>query len=289
MTTAASTNPVSLPARSGIGLHPAHYRDMLARRPPLAFLEVHSENYFGAGGPPHHHLENLRADYPLSLHGVGLSLGSTDPLDHSHLLKLKALSARYQPELVSDHLCWSSASGLHTHDLLPLPFTEEVIRHVAARIRQVQDVLGRRLLVENATGYVEFAASDMSEWAFVRAIVEEADCDLLLDVNNIYVNAFNLGFDPLTYIEAMPAERIKEIHLAGFDHDEHADCLVDTHGKPVRTPVWDLYRDTIAHVGPRPTLIEWDTDIPPLHTLLGEAARANTILEADSHARRITA
>jgi len=289
MTAVACKPDATLPARSGIGLRPAHYRDMLARRPPLAFLEVHSENYFGAGGPPHHYLENLRADYPLSLHGVSLSLGSTDPLDHAHLLKLKALAVRYQPELVSDHLCWTSADGLHTHDLLPLPFTEEVIRHVAARIRQVQDVLERRLLVENATGYVEFAASNMSEWAFVRAVVEEADCDLLLDVNNVYVNAINLSFDPLTYIEAMPAERIKEIHLAGFDYDEHADCLVDTHGKPVRTPVWDLYRDTIARIGPRPTLIEWDTDIPPLDTLLGEAARANMILEADSHARRIAA
>lgn len=289
MTAVARKPDATLPARSGIGLRPAHYRDMLARRPPLAFLEVHSENYFGAGGPPHHYLENLRADYPLSLHGVGLSLGSTDPLDLDHLAKLKALAERYQPELVSDHLCWTSAGGLHTHDLLPLPFTEEVIRHVVARIRQVQDVLGRRLLVENATGYVEFAASEMSEWVFVRAIVEEADCDLLLDVNNVYVNAINLGFDPLTYIEAMPAERIKEIHLAGFDFDEHADCLVDTHGKPVRMPVWDLYRDTIAHIGPRHTLIEWDTDIPPLDTLLDEAARANTILEADSHARRIAA
>jgi len=289
MTTAASTNPVSPPARAGIGLRPTHYRDMLARRPPLAFLEIHSENYFGAGGPPHHYLEKLRTDYPLSLHGVGLSLGSTDPLDFAHLEKLKALAARYQPELVSDHLCWTSADGLHTHDLLPLPFTDEVVRHVSARIRQVQDVLERRLLVENATGYVEFAASDMSEWAFVRAVVEEADCDLLLDVNNIYVNAVNLDFDPLTYIEAMPADRIKEIHLAGFDYDEHADCLVDTHGKPVRTPVWDLYRDTIARIGPRPTLIEWDTDIPPLDTLLGEAARANAILEADCHARRIAA
>lgn len=289
MTAAAPHHDATLSSRSGIGLRPTHYRDMLARRPPLAFLEVHSENYFGAGGPPHFYLENLRADYPLSLHGVGLSLGSTDPLDSGYLAQLKALVARYQPELVSDHLCWTSAGGLHTHDLLPLPFTEEVVHHVAGRIRHVQDVLERRLLVENATGYVEFAASDLSEWAFVRAVVEEADCDLLLDVNNVYVNAFNLGFDPLTYIEAMPAERIKEIHLAGFDHDERADCLVDTHGKPVRAPVWDLYRDTIDRIGPCPTLIEWDTDVPSLDTLLDEAARANSILEADAHARRIAA
>lgn len=289
MTAAVSMTESDIPARAGIGLRPAHYREMLARRPPLAFLEVHSENYFGAGGPPHHYLEHLRADYPLSLHGVGMSLGSSDPLDPAYLAQLKTLIDRYQPARVSDHLCWTSAGGLHTHDLLPLPYTEEVVRHVAARIRQAQEILEHRLLVENATGYVEFAASDMSEWDFVRAVVEEADCDLLLDVNNIYVNAINLGFDPLTYIEAMPAERIREIHLAGFDRDARADCLVDTHGKPVCKPVWDLYRDTIARIGPRPTLIEWDTDIPSLDTLLEETARANVILEADHHARRLAA
>ena len=289
MTAAVPEISATIPAYAGIGLRPAHYRDMLARRPSLAFLEVHSENYFGAGGPPHAYLERLRGDYPLSLHGVGLSLGSTDLLDRTYLAQLKTLIARYQPERVSDHLCWTSAGGLHTHDLLPLPYTEEVVRHVAARIRQAQNELGRRLLVENATSYVEFAASEMSEWDFVRAIVEEADCDLLLDVNNIYVNAINLGFDPLTYIEAMPAGRIQEIHLAGFDHDEHVDCLVDTHGKPVRAPVWDLYRETIDRIGPRPTLIEWDTDIPSLDTLLEEAGRANTILEAYHHARRLAA
>lgn len=289
MTAAAPFCPLDIPARAGIGLRPAHYQDMQTRRPPLAFLEVHSENYFGAGGPPHVHLEQLRTDYPLSLHGVGMSLGSTDPLDRTYLAQLKTLIARYQPDRVSDHLCWTSVGGVHTHDLLPLPYTEDVVRHLAARIRQAQDILERRLLVENATSYVEFAASDMREWDFVRAIVEEADCDLLLDVNNIYVNAINLGFDPLTYIEAMPTDRVKEIHLAGFDHDSRIDCLVDTHGKPVREPVWDLYRQTIAHMGSRPTLIEWDTDIPPLDTLLAEAARANTILEADHHARRLAA
>jgi len=281
--------PMPIPAGAGIGLRPAHYRDMLAQRPPLAFLEAHSENYFGAGGPPHFYLEQLRADYPLSLHGVGLSLGSTDPLDSTHLAQLKALTTRYQPVLVSDHLCWTSAGGLHTHDLLPLPLTADVVLHVAGRIRQVQDVLERRLLVENVTGYVEFAASDMTEWDFVRAVIEEADCDLLLDVNNVYVNAINLGFDPLTYIEAMPAARVQEIHLAGFDRDERADCLVDTHGKPVCGAVWDLYRTTLTRIGPRPTLIEWDTDIPALDTLLDEAARADVILEAGRHARRAAA
>ena len=252
---------------------------MLARRPPLAFLEVHSENYFGAGGPPHFYLEQLRQDYPLSLHGVGLSLGSGDPLHPVHLAKLKHLIDRYQPDLVSDHLCWTSAGGTHAHDLLPLPFTRAMVHHVAARIRQVQDALGRRILVENASSYVAFAESEMTEWAFVNEVVAEADCLLLLDVNNVYVNAVNHGFDAREYLDAMPSARVAEIHLAGFDTDERAQCLVDTHGKPVHAPVWDLYRDTVRRIGPRPTLIEWDADLPPLDELLAEAARANVILD----------
>lgn len=276
MTTAA---PLCIAPAAGIGLRPPHYREMLARRPSLAFLEVHSENYFGAGGPPHHHLEQLRQDYPLSLHGVGLSLGSGDPLDTGHLAKLKQLAERYQPALVSDHLCWTSVDGTHAHDLLPLPFTRGMARHVAARIRQVQDALGRRILVENASAYVAFAESEMSEWAFVNEVIEAADCLLLLDVNNVYVNAVNHGFDARDYLDAMPSERVAEIHLAGFDTDERAQCLVDTHGKPVHEPVWTLYRETVRRIGPRPTLIEWDADIPPLDVLLGEAAKANAILE----------
>ncbi len=276
MTTAA---PLCIAPAAGIGLRPPHYREMLARRPSLAFLEVHSENYFGAGGPPHHHLEQLRQDYPLSLHGVGLSLGSGDPLDTGHLAKLKQLAERYQPALVSDHLCWTSVDGTHAHDLLPLPFTRGMARHVAARIRQVQDALGRRILVENASAYVAFAESEMSEWAFVNEVIEAADCLLLLDVNNVYVNAVNHGFDARDYLGAMPSERVAEIHLAGFDTDERAQCLVDTHGKPVHEPVWTLYRETVRRIGPRPTLIEWDADIPPLDVLLDEAAKANAILE----------
>ncbi len=277
MTAALHSAAVAIPARAGIGLRHPHYREMLARRPRLAFLELHSENYFGAGGPPHHYLEQLRADYPLSLHGVGLSLGSADPLDRVHLAKLKTLVERYRPELVSEHLCWTSVGGMHTHDLLPLPYTEEAVRHVAGRIRQVQDTLGREILVENVSSYVQYAASTLSEWAFVAAVVGEAGCGLLLDVNNFYVNAVNHGFDPYEYLAAMPAERVREIHLAGFDRAEA--CLVDTHGNPVADPVWVLYRDAIARLGPRPTLIEWDTDIPPLDTLLAEAAKADRILE----------
>lgn len=271
--------PLGIAPAAGIGLRPPHYREMLARRPSLAFLEVHSENYFGAGGPPHHYLEQLRRDYPLSLHGVGLSLGSVDPLDPTHLTKLKQLAERYQPALISDHLCWTSAGGTHAHDLLPLPFTRAMAKHVARRILAAQDALGRRLLVENASSYVAFAESDMSEWEFVNEVVTEADCLLLLDVNNVYVNAVNHGFDARDYLAAMPAARVAEIHLAGFDTDARAQCLVDTHGKPVHEPVWALYRETVRRIGPRPTLIEWDADIPPLDVLLDEAAKANAILE----------
>lgn len=276
----------SLAPAAGIGLRPPHYRAMLARRPKLAFLEVHSENYFGAGGPPHHFLERLRADYPLSLHGVGLSLGSCDPLDDDYLRSLETLIRRYQPARVSDHLCWSSAGGAHAHDLLPLPYDEATARHVAARIRQVQDRLGRRILVENATTYVRFSHSDLSEWEFVNLVLEEADCDLLLDVNNLYVNAVNHGFDPLDGLAAVPAARVREIHLAGFEHDPNG-LLVDTHGRPVHAPVWLLYRAAIERLGPRPTLIEWDSDLPTLDTLLAEAARADAILlEEKAHGTR---
>lgn len=276
MTAAA---PLSVAPTAGVGLRPPHYREMLVRRPALAFLEVHSENYFGAGGPPHFYLEQLRQDYPLSLHGVGLSLGSGDPLDQTHLTKLKQLAERYQPALISDHLCWTSVDGTHAHDLLPLPFTRTMAKHVARRIMAAQDALGRRLLVENASSYVAFAESDMTEWEFVNEVVAEADCLLLLDVNNVYVNAVNHGFDAREYLDAMPAARVAEIHLAGFDTDARAQCLVDTHGKPVHAPVWALYRETVRRIGPRPTLIEWDADIPPLDVLLDEAAKANAILE----------
>lgn len=277
--TAAAHACRSVTPAAGIGLRAPHYREMLARRPPLAFLEVHSENYFGAGGPPHYYLEQLRQDYSLSLHGVGLSLGSIDPLDTAHLNKLKQLANRFQPALISDHLCWTSIDGTHAHDLLPLPFTRSMVTHLASRILRVQDFLKRRILVENASSYVAFAESEISEWEFVSEVVAEADCLLLLDINNVYVNAVNHGFDADTYLAAMPPACIAEIHLAGFDIDERAQCLVDTHGKPVHEPVWTLFRDTVHRIGPRPTLIEWDADIPPLDVLLDEAAKANAILE----------
>ncbi|HFD86662.1 MAG TPA: DUF692 domain-containing protein [Gammaproteobacteria bacterium] len=264
--------------RAGIGLRHPHYREMLERRPSLGFLEVHSENYFGAGGPPHFFLEKLCEDYPLSIHGVGLSLGSTDPMDWSHLKKLKSLIDRYQPILVSEHLSWGSNSGIHTNDLLPMPYTEEAVVHMATRISEVQDFLQRPILVENLSSYIRYPHSTLPEWTFVRLVAEEADCGLLLDINNVYVNACNHAFNPQEYLANMPFDRVGEIHLAGFDQGEN--CLVDTHGKPVSEAVWGLYAETIQHHGPRPTLIEWDTDIPALDTLLDEAEKASLILEA---------
>ncbi|MBN8761721.1 MAG: hypothetical protein BGO61_13050 [Thiobacillus sp. 65-69] len=266
-----------VPARAGIGLRAQHYTDVLETRPGIAWLEVHSENYFGAGGQPHYFLEQFRARYPLSLHGVGLSLGSTDALDYAHLGKLKTLIARYQPGLVSEHLCWGSVGGRHLNDLLPLPYTEEALCHVCERICWTQDFLGRQILIENVSSYIQFAQSTIPEWEFVAAVARATGCGILLDVNNIYVNAVNHKFDPLRYLEAIPVETVQEIHLAGFD--SNGECLVDTHGKPVCDAVWALYREALERFGKIPTLIEWDTDIPELSVLLEEARKADAILE----------
>jgi len=266
-----------VPARAGIGLRAQHYTDVLETRPGIAWLEVHSENYFGAGGQPHYFLEQFRARYPLSLHGVGLSLGSTDALDYAHLGKLKTLIARYQPGLVSEHLCWGSVGGRHLNDLLPLPYTEEALCHVCERICWTQDFLGRQILIENVSSYIQFAQSTIPEWEFVAAVARATGCGILLDVNNLYVNAVNHKFDPLRYLEAIPVETVQEIHLAGFD--SNGECLVDTHGKPVCDAVWALYREALERFGKIPTLIEWDTDIPELSVLLEEARKADAILE----------
>jgi uncharacterized protein len=258
--------------RVGIGLRAPHYAEFAERRPDLGFLEVHSENYFGEGGAALAWLERLRAIYPLSLHGVGLSLGSTDPPDEIHLRKLDALVRRMQPLLVSEHLCWSSVGGHHANDLLPLPFTQEALDHVVARIGAVQDRLGRELLVENVSCYVRLPRSAMPEWEFVAEAVRRSGCKLLLDVNNVWVNAANHGFDPRRYLEAIDPASVAEIHLAGFERAP--GLLLDTHGTPVAAEVWDLYRVAVGRFGRQPTLIEWDTDIPGLDVLLAEAARA---------------
>jgi uncharacterized protein (UPF0276 family) len=269
----------TIPARAGIGLRTPHYREMIESRPAAAgWREGHSENYFGAGGQPHAFLERLREDYPLSLHGVGLGLGSAAELDARHLTRLKALVERYAPGLVSEHLCWSAVPGRHLNDLLPLPYTEEALAHVVERIERTQEHLGRRILIENISSYLRFKHSTIPEWEFVTQVARRAGCGILLDVNNIYVSAVNQGFDARTYLDAIPGELVDEIHLAGYD--ESGACLIDTHGRNVSEPVWALYQATIDRIGTRPTLIEWDTDIPALPVLLDEARKAQRILDS---------
>jgi uncharacterized protein (UPF0276 family) len=259
----------------GIGLRAPHYAQILGERPPLAFLEVHSENFFAAGGPPLAWLERFRGEYPLSLHGVGLSLGSADELDRRHLAKLAALARRFEPMLVSEHLCWSSFGGRHANDLLPLPYTEEALAHVVGRVQAVQELLGRRLLVENVSSYLQFPGSTIPEWDFVAEVARRSGCGVLLDVNNIWVSAVNHGFDARRYLGAIDPASVGEIHLAGFERS--GDVLIDTHGARVCDEVWSLYDAAVARVGIRPTLIEWDTDIPPLGVLLEEADKARAI------------
>ena len=270
--------------RAGIGLRAPHYAEIARRRPPLAFLEVHSENYFGEGGQPLAWLERLRADYALSLHGVGLSLGGADPLDETHLARLEALARRFEPALVSEHLAWSSALGRHANDLLPLAFTPEAVARVVARVQAVQERLGRPILVENVSSYLEFADSVLCEWEFVAEVVRRSGCGVLLDVNNVWVSAANHGFDPRRYLAAIEPASVAEIHLAGFE--EVGGLLIDTHGARVSAEVWDLYDEALARFGPRPTLVEWDTNIPELDVLLAEAASAEARLAARAQRRR---
>ena len=272
----------ALPAAAGIGLRSPHVAEVRASRPPIGWLEVHSENYFVDGGTALAALEAIRADYPLSLHGVGLSLGSADPLDPGHLARLKRLAGRIQPAAISEHLCWSHVDGRHLNDLLPLPLTDEALALVCDRVDAVQSAVGRPLLVENVSAYLRFAEDTIAEWDFVAAVANRTGCKLLLDITNVYINAINHGFDPQAYLAAIPGKSVAEIHLAGYDAG--GPCLVDTHGARVAQPVWDLYRAAIERYGPKPTLLEWDTDLPPLAVLLDEAAQAGTILDEHRHA-----
>jgi uncharacterized protein (UPF0276 family) len=277
----------AIPPLAGIGLRADHYRELLDTRPATGWLEVHSENYFGDGGAPLHYLERARALYPVSLHGVGLSLGSADPLNRAHLGKLKALIGRIEPGMVSDHLSWSSIGGTYLNDLLPLPYTEESLAHFIARVGEAQDFLGRPLLIENPSSYLTYCESSIPEWEFLAEVARASGCGILLDVNNVYVSCTNHGLDARRYLAAIPAAAVREIHLAGFTVNRHpgGEILVDTHNAPVAEPVWDLYRTAVARLGPRPTLIEWDTDLPPLAVLLDEAARATRVAgEALAHA-----
>lgn len=280
--------PGPIPAQAGIGLRAEHYVEVLESRPPTGWLEVHSENFFGEGGKPLYYLEKIRAHYPLSLHGVGLSIGSTDPLDTRHLDKLVGLIRRFQPDLVSEHLCWGSVGGRYLNDLLPLPYTEEALAHMVERVDRVQSYLGRRILIENVSSYLQYVESAIPEWEFLAELGKRSGCGILLDVNNIYVNACNHGFDAGTYLSAIPVEPVREIHLAGFtvNRFEDGEILIDTHNQPVCEAVWELYRRAIRRFGATtPTLIEWDSDLPPLRVLLDEAARADAILTEACHVR----
>jgi len=269
----------SLPA--GIGLRAQHHEEVIARRPPIGWFEVHSENYFARGGAHRAQLARIRAHYELSLHGVGLSLGSTDPLNADHLRELKRLVREFEPMLVSEHLSWSSVSGRYVNDLLPLPYTEEALQHMAARIREVQDALGRQVLIENVSSYLRFSCAEVPEWEFMAALAHESDCAILLDVNNVYVNAMNHGFDAHSYLQGIPRSAVKEIHLAGHTvtHINGREIRIDTHNTHVADEVWTLYDDALQRFGPVPTLIEWDADIPSLEVLRAEAAKADWISE----------
>ncbi|HEU0198526.1 MAG TPA: DUF692 domain-containing protein [Nevskiaceae bacterium] len=271
-----------MPVHTGIGLRAPHVARIRDEHPPIAWLETHSENLFAAGGPFHDAMQRIRAGYPLSLHGVGLSLGSADRLNAAHLHRLRELVDVYEPELVSEHLCWGAIGNWHSNDLLPLPFTEEALRLVVSHISEAQDALGRQILVENVSTYLRFDGADYTEWAFVAEAVKRSGCGLLCDVNNIYVNSVNHDFDPRAYLRALPAAAVQEIHLAGYTRKEHlpVPLLIDSHSRRVSAEVWDLYADAIEHFGPIPTLIEWDLDIPELEVLLDEAAHAEEVLDA---------
>ncbi|MGQ0509636.1 MAG: MNIO family bufferin maturase [Betaproteobacteria bacterium] len=259
----------------GLGLRPKHYRAILATRPRVDWFEALTENYMVPGGAPLHWLDQVRERYPVVLHGVSLSIGGTDPLDRDYLRQLKALAARVQPEWISDHLCWTGVAGRNLHDLMPLPYTGEALRHVARRVRAAQDALGRRILLENVSSYVAYRGSEMTEWQFLAALAREADCDLLLDVNNVYVSAFNHGFDPLSFLDGVPAARVRQIHLAGHEHC--GDLIIDTHDARVVDPVWSLYAEAVRRFGPVPTMIERDARIPPLAVLVRELDRARAV------------
>lgn len=252
----------------GLGLRTQHFHDVIETQPDVDWFEIISENFMVAGGKPKYYLHQIRERYPMVMHGVSMSIGSTDPLDMNYLQKLKSLINEVQPEWVSDHLCWTGLEGVNSHDLLPMPYTEEAIDHVAARIRQVQDYLGRQMLIENVSSYISYAESKMTEWEFYSEVVERADCLMLLDVNNIYVSSRNHGFDAEAYLNAINPARVRQFHLAG--HSDFGTHVIDTHDHDVPDPVWALYRKAIERFGPVSTMIERDDNIPALTDLIAE-------------------
>ncbi|MEJ2766481.1 DUF692 domain-containing protein [Photobacterium sp. MCCC 1A19761] len=268
----------------GVGLRAPHLTEISDQQPAIGWLEIHSENYFNPTSPARQQLRQIAEHYPISCHGIGLSLGSADPLDRAHLSQLKQLVDEINPMAVSDHLSWSSINGQFFNDLLPLPYTEPALRHFCDKVGQVQDALGRQILIENPSSYLQFTHAEMPEWEFLHQVQQRSGCGLLLDLNNIYVSGFNHNFDCQTYLAALDAAAVKEIHLAGFTVKqlEAGEIWIDTHSKPVSEPVWQLYRDWLRQHGPVPTLIEWDQDIPALPVLLAEADKAREILRQEA-------
>ncbi|KTC98151.1 DUF692 domain-containing protein [Legionella erythra] len=259
----------------GLGLRTEHYLDILQQKPLIDWFEIITENYLVPGGKPHYFLEQIRQCYPLVMHGVSLSIASTDKLDLDYLSEVKRLAERIEPVWISDHLCWTGVDELNMHDLLPVPYTREAIHHIASRIKQVQDYLKRRILIENVSSYLTYTTSEMTEWEFINELIQQADCYLLLDVNNVYVSSVNHGFNPLTYLDAIPSGRVKQIHLAG--HSQHGHYLIDTHDAPVSAAVWALYEEALQRFGRVSTMIERDDQIPALAELLNELNKAKVI------------
>lgn len=280
---------LDMPARAGVGLKAEHYRHIIETLPDIGFFEVHAENYMGAGGPPHRYLAAIRERYPLSLHGVGLSIGADRPLDKDHLRRLKTLIDRYKPSLFSEHLAWSTHDAGFLNDLLPVPYTAETLGRVADHIDEVQEALGRQMLLENPSTYLAFSESTYSEVDFIAEVVRRTGCGLLLDVNNVHVSCTNQLWNALDYVNSFPLAHVREIHLAGHAteaDDDNRPLLIDTHDRRVDDLVWDLYSHVVSRAGPLPTLIEWDTDLPDWPVLAAEAARAELLMQEAASANR---
>lgn len=279
-----------IPASAGVGLKPEHYELIVDTRPAIGWFEVHAENYMEAGGPPHHYLAVIRSMYPLSVHGVGMSIGADRPLDQFHLTRLKAVCDLYEPGLVSEHLAWSTHEGAYLNDLLPVPYTRRALQRVCEHIDQIQSALKRKILLENPSTYIVFKTSEMSEVSFIRSVAERTGCGLLLDVNNVFVSATNHGFEPTDYIDEFPLHKVEEIHLGGHAEDiddSGARLLIDAHGCEVADPVWSLFNYTIERTGRRPVLIEWDNDVPAWDRLHHEVIRAEAVMSRAGGRRNV--